>query len=1000
MQKKKINKPKKKIDKMNVAAIIVTIVALLGLTAVVAGCGLIFALLKGKPEINLEDFSSSESSIILDRNGEQISELGTVLRQNVEYDELPTILVDAFVAVEDSRFFTHNGFDIPRFVQAIFSNLKTMSFSQGGSTFTMQLVKNTYFVDDEAGQGAAKSIQRKVQELALALELESKTNKKDIFINYLNKINFGGTSQNIRGVQKASQYYYGKDVSELNLPEAAMLAGVINSPYLFNPFNYLEYAQDRRDEVLYLMHYHGYISDSEYKWALSTKVEDFLYNSSENHRGANEGIPYQAYIDAVVEEVYDLTGLDPYTTPMVITTCMDKNVQELMDNIQAGEVDDYFTYPDDEFEVASICVNNSTGEIVGILGGRNYADGGALLLNHATEQYKQPGSSIKPILDYVQAFEVLGWSTSHVLCDKPTTYIGTDYIIANSTNTYAGDVTLEYAVAMSLNTPAIQTIRQLQDAKGDAYLVDYMQKMGFNIDANDFDEQYAIGGKGLQVSCEQLAAAYAALLNNGYYNKPHTISKIEYLSDKTPYTYTKETYNLLSEQSCFQMSELLKNNVNGGYPNLMGLFRNDNYQVYAKTGTTNWGVEGAAYDIPNGSIKDGWVVAGTSEYTVATWMGYEKAQKDKVSYMSITVYNQNIKGKITKLILDKTAEIYGNPSDIEKPSGISKITHIIGTFPYAATIEGMDSAYITSGYINSNSKYANLVKPQGASVESMTGEPKVTLSGTTLKLEWPAYPNSDALEVAPDTKDISLVKNDGTKILDVSGKRIFDYSWIYGPIVYKADIYVNGNRIDSVSSSDGDKSYDLGSNISTDIKVDFYYAYEKSSESSNVVSKKVDTSTIQDVTISSDDKETVKSYLTNKGISVIEKEGSANHSSKGKVEKVVITANGQTKELTNGGTWTTNFTGASAEIYIYKDASASITRTESTSGSGTIVKFTVSVVGADDVVSYSWYKDNNSTAESETSNQISYDSSDAPTTSLKVVIKLSDNSTIEATWSN
>lgn len=162
-----------------------------------------------------------------------------------------------------------------------------------------------------------------------------------------------------------------------------------------------------------------------------------------------------------------------------------------------------------------------------------------------------------------------------------------------------------------------------------------------------------------------------------------------------------------------------------------------------------------------------------------------------------------------------------------------------------------------------------------------------------------------------------------------------------------------------------------------------------------MVSKKVDTSTIQDVTISSDDKETVKSYLTNKGISVIEKEGSANHSSKGKVEKVVITANGQTKELTNGGTWTTNFTGASAEIYIYKDASASITRTESTSGSGTIVKFTVSVVGADDVVSYSWYKDDNSTAESETSNQISYDSSPD---SLRVVIKLSDNSTIEATW--
>ena len=214
MQKKKV-KAKKKVDKTNVAAIIVSVIALLGLTAVLAGCVLIVTMLKDKPQLSLDDFNNAESSIILDRNGEQISELGTVLRQNVEYEDLPTSLIDAFVAVEDSRFFSHNGFDIPRFVQAIFSNLKTMSFSQGGSTFTMQLIKNTYFVDDEAGQGAAKSIERKVQEIALALELETKSAKKDIFINYLNKINFGGTSQNIRGVQKASQYYYGKDVSEL-----------------------------------------------------------------------------------------------------------------------------------------------------------------------------------------------------------------------------------------------------------------------------------------------------------------------------------------------------------------------------------------------------------------------------------------------------------------------------------------------------------------------------------------------------------------------------------------------------------------------------------------------------------------------------------------------------------------------------------------------------------------------------------------------------------------
>ena len=547
----KEKKAKRKVNKVNVAAIIVSIIALLGLVCVCVGIGTIVFLLKDKPNLDLSDFNSQESSIVYDKDDNQIYELGTVIRQNVEYEDIPNSLVDAFVAVEDSRYFEHSGFDVPRFAKALISNIKTMSFAQGGSTFTMQLVKNTYFTSDEEGHGAVKSIKRKVQEIALALQLERQSSKKEIFTNYLNKLNFGGTSQNIRGVQKASQYYFGKDVNDLVLEESAMLAGVVNSPYTFNPYINLDYAQDRRDEVLYLMNYHGYISDNEYKAALATRVEDFLVGTSNNNeRGSGNGTPYQAYIDYVVEEVYNITGLDPYNTAMRIHTCMDKDVQELMDNIQAGNVDDYFEYPNDEFEVASICLRNDTGEIIGILGGRNYADGGALLLNHATAQYKQPGSSIKPILDYVQAFEVLGWSTSHVVMDKPLVYQGTNYIISNSSNSYAGEVTLKYAVGNSLNTPAIQCIRELIDKKGNSYLVDYLTSMGFNIDLNDFDEQYGIGGKGLNVSCLQMAGAYATLMNDGYYTTPHAITKIEFLNEKAPIVPTYQATQTVSEQAC------------------------------------------------------------------------------------------------------------------------------------------------------------------------------------------------------------------------------------------------------------------------------------------------------------------------------------------------------------------------------------------------------------------------------------------------------------------
>ena len=839
----KEKKAKRKINKVNVAAIIVSIIALLGLVCLLAGIGFIGYLLKDKPKLDLSDFNSAESSIVYDKDDNQIYELGTVIRQNVEYEDLPNSLVDAFVAVEDSRFFSHSGFDVPRFAKAFISNLKTLSFSQGGSTFTMQLVKNTYFVNDDTGSGAVKSIKRKVQEIALSLELERKQTKKEIFVNYLNKLNFGGTNKNIRGIQKAAEYYYGKDVNDLTLPESAMLAGVVNSPYLYNPFNYLEYAQERRDEVLYLMNYHGYITNDEYKAAKATKVEDFLVDSASSNRGSGNGTPYQAYIDYVVEEVYNITGLDPYTTPMRIHTSMDRDIQGLMDNIQAGKVDDLFEYPNDEFEVASICVNNTNGEILGILGGRNYADGGALLLNHATDQYKQPGSSIKPIIDYVQAFEELGWSTSHILVDKPLTYQGTDYIISNATNSYGGEMSLKYAVGMSLNTPAIQTIRQLIDKKGNSYLVDYLTSMGFDIDLNDFDEQYGIGGKGLQVSCLQLAGAYAALMNDGYYTTPHTIKKIEFLNEKSPITPTYASKQTVSEQSCFLMSEILRNNVEGGYANLMGLFRNDDYKVYAKTGTTNWGSEGKQFDIPNGSIKDGWVVACTSDYSIATWMGYEKGQVGKPSYMSYDIYNKNIKGKISKLIIQKTVEKFGVPEDINKPSGITSITHITKAgVPYVAPIDGMDEKYITTGLIKADSQYAKLSSPQAATIAELEKDPEVSINGTKLSIKWPKYPDEKMLEVAEDTMDISLLKSDGTVLLPATGARLFDYTWAFGAIKYKADFYVNDVAVGSITTGDNDYTFDLTDKIKGGDKVTAcaYYGYENEKLNSSSKCVKVD----------------------------------------------------------------------------------------------------------------------------------------------------------------
>ena len=257
---KKKTVKRRKINAKNMATIIVSVIVILGLIGGSVGMVMIGSMINDAPKIDINNFESKESTQILDKDGNLIQDIGQQIRTNVSYQDMPTSLVDAFVAVEDSRYFEHNGFDLPRFAKAFLTNLKTLSFSQGGSTFTMQLVKNTYFTNDETGEMAARSklagVKRKVQEIFLAMQLEKQTNKKRIFELYLNKLNFGG-SGNIRGVQKAAEYYFGKDVSELNLSESALLAGIINRPNAYNPFKNLDYATDRRNTVLNLMQRHG-----------------------------------------------------------------------------------------------------------------------------------------------------------------------------------------------------------------------------------------------------------------------------------------------------------------------------------------------------------------------------------------------------------------------------------------------------------------------------------------------------------------------------------------------------------------------------------------------------------------------------------------------------------------------------------------------------------------------------------------------------------------------
>ncbi len=754
-----------------------------------------YDMIQRSPELNTADFVNLESSKVLDKDGNVIAEIGAYLRENISYEEMPESLIDAFVAIEDSRYFGHPGFDIPRFTKALLENVKDsinakrLVFGQGGSTFTMQLVKNTYFTIDDINNSvlAEKSIDRKVQEISLALELENTVSKETIFELYLNKLNFGG---NIRGVQKAAIYYFGKDATDLTLSESALLAGIINRPNAYNPYTYLDYATIRRNTVLDMMVYHGYITQNEADLAKSIKIEDQLVG--EDYVMNREGYQYQSYIDAAISETIKKTGKDPSTTPMIIYTNMDQKVQTTIDQIQNGEIED-IVFLDDLMQIAIVCMNNSTGEIVGLGGGRNYE--GARMFNRATEMVKQPGSSVKPFLSYALAFEYLGWSTNHVVTDRPIAYRGTNKIVKNFDGRYRGDMRLVDAIGTSMNTPAIQTLQDAVDTIGRNKVIEYLNDLGFDqVNTNNFDLGYAIGGSSFQVTPVQLAAAHATMINKGIYNEPYTVSKVEFLDGSEPYITVVETRQVLSEAAAYLVAAMEEQCVSGPYVNYMQILKRS-YPVYAKTGTSDWGKDGLQYGIPEGSPKDKWMVSSTTNYTTAVWFGYDKGIKDQNTYFDATKNKLNTPGRISSLMLNTLNDKENPPKAVVQPSDVVSIDYILGTFPYAIGV-GYEHLYTSA-----------LIKKEFSELSYIGSYVPNTLNGMSINryedgnvvVTWQA----DGFEPTNEEglKDLTLYYKD--QIVEAWGTQLFSYAWVLGNPHFVGQVYLNGNYVTDVYSDSG-----------------------------------------------------------------------------------------------------------------------------------------------------------------------------------------------------
>jgi penicillin-binding protein 1A len=574
---------------------------ILGIIGMLVGAVTFFAIVKDAPPIDETLLKDPVSSKIYDMNGNKVAELGIEKRTYVDYQDIPKTVENAFLAVEDIRFHQHHGVDLRRLIGAVIANFKEGFGAEGASTITQQVVKN-YFLSPE------KTLDRKLQEQWLAIKLEQRFSKTQIFEMYVNKIYFSSTSfGQVHGVATAAEAYFGKSLHELELHEAALLAGMPQSPNNYNPFNHPEAAEKRRNVVLSLMAKHGFITEEEANKAKDIPVQSSLVQTQKDPR------PYDSFIDQVIKEVGELGDIDVFSAGLHIYTTLDPNAQSYVEKVL--NTNEVIEFPNEEFQAGIVLTDTQTGEIRAIGGGRNLEV--ARGFNFATDINRQPGSTIKPIIDYGPAIEYLQWSTYHQIVDEAHTYSdGTP--IKNYDNKYKGQMSIREALADSRNIPALKTLQEVGLTKAR----DFAANLGIPV-GNQIFESHSIGGFN-GVSPMQLAGAFSAFGNKGIYIKPHTVNKVVFM-DETEVNMKPEPKAVMKESTAFMVTDMMKSVVRSGTgrrANIQGL------QVAGKTGTTNFDSETKKrFNIKPGGVPDIWFAGYTPNYTCAVWTGYEKTSE-------------------------------------------------------------------------------------------------------------------------------------------------------------------------------------------------------------------------------------------------------------------------------------------------------------------------------------------------------------------------------------
>ncbi|MBO0589437.1 PBP1A family penicillin-binding protein [Sporosarcina sp. E16_8] len=564
---------------------------------------LVFSVLISFSDVSKLDIVEPRPTFIYDINGEVASKVSNSKIEGVSLDQIPTELIEAFVATEDQHFYKHNGINYFGITKAFMQNLVKGKVVAGGSTITQQLSKNVFLTTE-------RTYTRKFKELIFTKKIERKYSKDEIMERYLNQIYFG---EGAWGIQRAAHVYFGKDVSELSLNESATLAGLIKAPSNLSPYKSMEKAVERRNIVLSLMKSEGYINQKDFEETIDQPIA-LTDKETIDYKGK-----YPYYVDYLIEEAvnkYGLTENEVLSGGLHIYTELNPVIQDATEEVYRNENNFPVSKPDQLIQSGSVFLNPKTGGISALVGGRG--DYTYKRFNNATKLVRQPGSALKPLAVYTAALEQ-GYDFGDMLVDEPINIDG--YQPQNIDKRYRGQVTLYDALLNSYNIPAVWLLNKIGIEEG----FSAVERFGIPLEKEDHNLGLALGGLHQGTSPLLMAQAFSAFPNDGIMMQAHAISEIKDAGGKVVGSWSEKSARVTEPEVAQKMTFMLKGVVDDGTARIAQI---PGIDVAGKTGTTQLPFTGVA------GSKDHWFVGYTPELVGAIWLGYDKT--DQEHYLTAT----------------------------------------------------------------------------------------------------------------------------------------------------------------------------------------------------------------------------------------------------------------------------------------------------------------------------------------------------------------------------